>query len=164
MYKILFLFTIIILIFLIKNFSQNEAVTKNQELIKMLKKEKGETSKILLRSNVKKETGNVFLNKLNIGYYVMFENTTGEKTITLMDDNLVKFSYPLNDDYIVNEVGFWKTNDDNTIEIIILGNQASSYDEIRKFVFVVDDSGKKIISTNYEKLIYGDGGLVFYRK
>lgn len=163
MYKIFFLITTISLFFFIKIFSQNESVNTNKELIKLIKKETGGSS-FVFRNKIDKDIGNVNFNYLNKGLYAMFEGTEGEKTLNLMEDNSVKFTYPLNEKITVVEIGFWKSNDEGDIELVIFGNQFGSYDDVRNFIFKVDFDNKKIISSNYEKMIYGDGGLVFYRK
>lgn len=159
MYKFFFILIVLSLFFLIKIFSENTAVDKNKELISLIKRETGSINVLF-----KKDIGNLELNKLNIGYYVMFEGQIGERTLTLMENNTVKFTYPLNEKTFLSEIGFWKTNNNGKIEVTIIGNQFGVYDETRMFIFDVNHYDKKIISENYEKLIYGDGGLVFYRK
>ena len=163
MYKYLFILVVISLVFFIKIFSQNNSVSSGNELIHLIRQETG-GSNILLINKIKRDTGNQELNKLNIGYYVMFEKTQGERTLTLLENNTVKFTYSLNEKQTLSEVGFWKTQDDGKIEIIIVGNQYGLYDESRNFIFVVNSYEKKIISDNYDKLIYGSGGFVFYKK
>lgn len=163
MYKLFFLIIIISLFFFIKIFSQNESVNKNKELIKLIKKETGGAS-FVFRKKITKDIGNTGFNSLNKGLYVMFEGTEGERTLNLLEDNSIKLTYPINEKITIIEIGFWKSNDEGDIELVIFGNQFGSYDDVRNFIFKVDFDNKKIISSNYEKMIYGDGGLVFYRK
>lgn len=163
MYKYLFVLIAICLLFLANAFSKNLSIETGKELVGLIKSETG-GSNLLFRKQNKIEKGNIELNKLNVGYYVMFEKTEGEKSLSLLADNTVEFTYPLNEKAKVLERGFWKTNDDEKIEVVITGNQFSTYDESRVFVFMFNSDEKKLISVSYEKLIYGDGGLVFYRK
>ena len=163
MYKYLFIIILASLFFLVNIFSDNISVFSGKELIKLLQKETG-GSNILFRQKPKIDMGNQELNRLNTGYYVMFEKTDGEKSLFLLSDNTAKFIFPLNENTKITERGYWRTRDDEKVEVIIIGNQYGNYDDARVFIFEPNYYDKKLISTSYEKIIYGDGGLVFYRK
>ena len=110
------------------------------------------------------DNGNSLVNDLLVGYYVMGDGFS-KKQLTFLSNNTAKLAYVLPESgRLIYEVGFWRSTSSSGIEMRIVGSQFGMYKAPRRFVFEVQDDGKKIVSTNYDSPIYGSGGLVFYKK
>lgn len=172
MYKYFFTFILIAatLSFFSKVFTSGDGV--NQELITILGKETGRGSGLTAEVFNKpllygfSDTGDPLLNQRNMGYYTMPGGGIGDKVLILLENNSLKLTYTLPDSTSeIIDIGFWRTNKETgNIDAIVFGNQFGTYDEPRNFTFKVDPIERKLISLQYEKLLYGSGGLVFYKK